>query len=401
MSALAIHGGTPVRSTPMPPRFAMGLSECEAWRDCLKYYYGKGLDPGYQGPYEQRYTDAFCKFMGEPFGEADAVNSGTSALTIAVRALNLPQGSQVLVSPITDPGTITAIVENGLVPKLCDTMPGSYNTGPDEVAARLSPRVSAVMVVHAAGEPAPVDRIVDLVAPLPVIEDCSQAHGAQIGSQKVGTFGRIAAFSTMYRKAHITGETGGIVYCRDLDLYHCALAHADRGKNRWEEGFTDRDPSTYLFPAGNYHQGETNCAIGIASLARLPQTIERRLEYVNAVNVALIENCDFCKPAWSVSRGLTFDGCSPFYFPIRVIDLPKMEFALALRAEGIDLNPHYRFVVSEWPWAQPYLADDFVPVNAISVRDRSLVLYLNECYGEAEVRDTIEAVLKVERALVR
>ena len=92
---------------------------------------------------------------------------------------------------------------------------------------------------------------------------------------------------------------------------------------------------------------------------------------------------------------------SPFFFPIVVdtakIRCSKIEFAEAVRAEGIDLNPHYRFVVDEWPWVRPYLADDFKPENARSIRDRSFCLYLNENYGEAEASDTIEAIRKVER----
>ena len=89
------------------------------------------------------------------------------------------------------------------------------------------------------------------------------------------------------------------------------------------------------------------------------------------------------------------------FFPIVVdtdrISCSKIEFAEAVRAEGIDLNPHYRFVVDEWPWVQPYLADGFKTENARSIRDRSFCLYLNENYGEAEANDTIEAILKVER----
>jgi len=74
------------------------------------------------------------------------------------------------------------------------------------------------------------------------------------------------AFSSMYSKAHMTGPSGGVVYCRDLELFRKALAHSDRGKPRWREDFSDRDPSTYLFPALNHHTDEISCAIGVASL---------------------------------------------------------------------------------------------------------------------------------------
>ena len=78
------------------------------------------------------------------------------------------------------------------------------------------------------------------------------------------------------------------------------------------------------------------------------------------------------------------------------ITCSKIEFAEAVRAEGIDLNPHYKYVVCEWPYIRPYLADDFDTPNARSIRDRSFNLYLNEKYGEQEAKDTVAAIRKVE-----
>ena len=92
---------------------------------------------------------------------------------------------------------------------------------------------------------------------------------------------------------------------------------------------------------------------------------------------------------------------SPFYFPVIVdvdaISCSKIEFAEAVRAEGIDLNPHYRYVVCEWPYIQPHLADDFDTPNARSIRDRSFNLYLNENYREQESKDCVKAIVKVEK----
>ena len=78
------------------------------------------------------------------------------------------------------------------------------------------------------------------------------------------------------------------------------------------------------------------------------------------------------------------------------ITCSKIEFAEAVRAEGIDLNPHYKFTVCDWPYIQPYLADDFDTPNARDIRDRSFNLYLNEKYGEQEAKDTVAAIRKVE-----
>jgi perosamine synthetase len=392
---LAIHGGEPVRRERMPPRRALGDEEVRMIQEVIAYYRENQVDPGYQGPFEKLYTDAFVAMMGG--GYADAVATGTAALFVGLAALDLPKGSEVLVSPITDPGSLSAIILNGLKPRLCDSKPDSYNIGVEQVLERLCPEVTAIFVVHSAGQAAEIGKIATEARArgIRVLEDCSQSHGAKIIGRPVGTFGDIAAFSTMYRKAHMTGGSGGVVYCRDLELYRRVLAHADRGKPRWRADFSDRDPSTYLFPALNHHTDEISCAIGVASLGRLDQTILRRQSYVSDVVAGLAEHARICRP---YSHNPTD---SPFFYPVLVdtdrITCSKIEFAEAVLKEGIDLNPHYRFVVDEWPWVQPHLADGFRTENARSIRDRSFCLYLNENYGEAEANDTVEAILKVER----
>ena len=123
--------------------------------------------------------------------------------------------------------------------------------GVEEFQARITPQVKGIVVVHSLGRPAEIEAIFACAAVhgIRVVEDCSQAHGARINGRPVGTFGDIAAFSTMYRKAHITGASGGVVFSRDEELHRMALAHADCGKPRWTEGFDDRDPAGFLFPA--------------------------------------------------------------------------------------------------------------------------------------------------------
>jgi perosamine synthetase len=394
-SSLAIHGGEPVRKTPMPPRLALGEDERRMVIEVLDYYAERKVDPGYQGPFEKIYTDTFVKMMGS--GYADAVATGTAALYVAVAALDLPKGSEVIVSPITDPGTLSAVILNGLKPRLVDSKPDSYNVGPEQFAERITPNVSAAIIVHSAGYAAEIDKIVEIAHArgIKVIEDCSQAHFAKHKAKPVGTFGDIAAFSTMYRKAHSTGPSGGLVYSRNLDLFRSALVHSDRGKPRWRADFDDRDPSTYLAPALNHHTDEISCAIGYASLRRLQSTIISRLAFVSDFVARLFD-------ASSVCRAYRFmPTSSPFFYPVIVdieaITCSKIDFAEAVRAEGIDLNPHYKYVVCEWPYMRPYLADDFDTPNARSIRDRSFNLYLNEKYGEQESKDCVKAIVKVEK----
>lgn len=395
LNKLAIHGGTPVRAAPMPPRLALGKDERLMLQEVLDHYAGRKVDPGYQDVFEKLYTDRFVEMMGG--GYADAVATGTGALYVAIAALELPKGSEVIVSPITDPGTLSAIVLNGLKPRLADARPGSYNIGPEQFVERLTPNVSAAVIVHAIGFAADISQIVEAAHArgVKVVEDCSQSHFAKHKTRPVGTFGDIAAFSTMYRKAHMSGPSGGIVYSRNLDLFRNALAHADRGKPRWREDFDDRDPSTYIAPALNFNANELACAIGCASLNRLPITITNRLAFVSDFVARLTDRTEICRPHRFMPTA------SPFIFPVIVdpesIACSKIEFANAVRAEGIDLSPHYRYVVAEWPFIRPYLADDFGTPNARDFRDRTFNLYLNENYGEQESRDAVKAIVKVEK----
>jgi perosamine synthetase len=392
---LAIHGGERVRKTPMPPRFALGEREREMISAVLDYYRERQLDPGYEGHFEKMYTRAFVDMMGG--GYADAVATGTSALYVAVAALDLPKGSEVIVSPITDPGTLAAIVLNGLKPRLADSKPGSYNIGVEQFAERITPDVAGAIIVHAAGQAAEIDKIVEVAHAqgIKIVEDCAQAHGALLRAKRVGTFGDIAAFSTMYRKAHMTGASGGVVFTKNLELHQLAVARADRGKPRWRPDFSDRDPSAYLFPALNHNTDEISCAIGLASLARLRNTIIGRLAFVSDLVARLVDASDVCSPyPFSPTD-------SPFFYPVVVdcgaISCSKIEFAEAVRAEGVDLNPHYRFVVSDWPFIRPYLADKFDVPNAHDICNRSFNLYLNEHYSEREARDVVKAIVKVEK----
>ena len=393
---LAINGGTPIRSTPMPIRRSFGEAEKESLYECISYYERIGEDPGYQSRFEELYCSEFVKFMGEESGFADAVNSGSTALFIALRALELPVGSEVLVSPITDPGTLSAIILNGLIPKLMDSAEDSYNIGFTQFAERVNSSTSAVVVVHSIGEPAPVAKISELAKSfgIKVVEDCSQAHGALIEGRPVGIFSDVAAFSTMYRKTHSTGPTGGVVYTRDEALFHNMIAHSDRGKPKWKTNFNERDPDSFLFPALNFNSSELACAIGLSSIKRLEDVRNARLNFVKELQKSLFEQEGL--------RGYPVtESMSPFIYPIFlpkfVTRATKIEFAEAVRAEGIPLNTDYKYLVYDWKWARNYLSDSFDTPNAALARNSSFCLYLNENYGEQEVKDCALAIRKVKK----
>ena len=331
-------------------------------------------------------------------GYADAVATGTASLYIAVAALDLPPGSEVIVSPITDPGTsrrdhsqsvwCRASPTASRAPSIwvrSNSSPGSRRRPARSCSSTRSGRaadiVGIVKEAHARG--------------IHVIEDCSQSHGARVKGRPIGNFGDIAAFSTMYRKAHMTGGSGGVVFTNDIELHHRALAHADRGKPSMAQRIsTTAIPNQFLFPALNFHTDEISCAIGVASLQRLRETLLKRLTFFAELTGRLNDRAKICKPFGYSPND------SPFVYPILVdcerITCSKEHFAKAVLAEGIGLNPHYRYLVSDWPWLKQYLPDDFNTPNARAMRDSSFMLYLNENYGNSEAADCTKAIVKVE-----
>jgi dTDP-4-amino-4,6-dideoxygalactose transaminase len=397
---LAIHGGEPVRTHPMPARVAFGDREVARLMEAVEYYRSRELDPPYDGRYEREFCDAFCAFMGG--GYADAVASGTGSCYVALAALNLPKGSEVIISPVTDSGPLNCIILQGYVPVVADAAPDSYNMGVAQFLDRVTPRTSGLFAVHCAGQPLEIDRMVAEAhrRGIKVLEDCSQAPGATWNGTKVGNFGDVAAFSTMYRKTLTAGASGGLVYARNLDIFRLALAHADRGKQPWNPDVDFRDPSGCLLPALNFNTDELSCAIGLASLARLQESIDRRKDFLRRLAKLLPQCSQVCRPYEF------HEGYSPFFFPVFVdtahLTCTKTEFARALAAEGIGLGAHYGCVVSSWSWAWQHLPGGKPETpNAESTRDRSFNLYVNERYGEAEVQDILAAIAKVEAHFLR
>lgn len=397
---LALYGGSKLRKLPMPPRKLFGQAELKAVQGLFYYYWKKGVDFGYQGKYEKMYNKAFVEYMGGR-GFSDAVSSGTAALYVAIAVLNLKPLSHIMVSPVTDPGTLNAIILNQLIPVVADSMPGSFNMGSDEFYARLSNKIRAAVIVHIGGKAAPVDKICNIARKkkIYIIEDCSQSHGAKLGGRKVGAFGDIATFSTMYRKNHATGGSGGVVFTQKKKYYESVRAHADRGKPFFKPGFTEKNPSTFMFPALNFNSDELSCVLGIKTLAKLDSMVKRRIDFLFKLGASIAKNSRVCR-----SSEVSIDD-SPFFHTIKIdtsrIFCSKEEFANAVKAEGIDINPDYKYVVCEWKWIKPYLADNFISKNAINLRKSSFNLLFNENYGKKEIGDIVGAINKAEDAFTK
>jgi perosamine synthetase len=398
-TVLAYYGGDPVRTRPMPPRRQFGIPEFEAVKRTFEDSWQRGVDFSFQGHQEAAYTREFCDFQGGG-GYADAVATGTLANYAAIKALNLPSGSDIVVSPITDPGSITPAILSGHRISVADAQKDDYNIGPEEFDRAVTPNTRAAILTHLGGRPAAMDQIVEIAEQkgIRVIEDCSQAHGALQNGIRVGNFGTLSFFSTMYSKIHSTGGCGGLIYTREEDLYWSIRAWADRGKPFHSEAFQPKNPTDFLFPAMNINLDELSCAIGRSTLSKLQKTIERRVDIIRCIDEG-IRDCKAVYP-FKLPKNIF---PSPFFHTVRVrtnrLSIPKTTFAEAVRAEGVDINPDYRYVVSEWKWIQPHLVRPGDTPGARRFRDSSFNILFHEKYADEDVADVIEGIRKVDEVL--
>ena len=401
---LAKFGGKPIRSEAPPFREAMGPLERNAVFEVLDYYGSVKQDPPYEGVFQRRFEDRFSELMGA--GVARAVSSGSVACFVAIRSLRLPFGSEVIVPGVTDSGSIFAIVEAGLTPVVVDTMKDSYNTNWAEIEPAITTRTSAIFAVHMAGEPLEIKEIRENATKhgLKLIEDCSQAPFARVCTatcacesslclgSPVGTFGDVAAFSTMYRKSLHTGGSGGVVFSTDLSTGNAIIEESDRGRPKWSNEYRAGDPGHATVSALNFNTDEISCAIGLASLNRLENTIQRRRKFLFELDVMM----QSLAPHFRLMKHSR--GQSPFFIPIIVsskYDSKKLEIADLLKCEGISLLPSFHNIVAEWEIAEKLKWRIVKTQNAKSMKARSFNLFLNENYGSNEGAEVVASLEKV------
>lgn len=378
-----------------PKRDALGALERKMVDEALTFYVHSGEDLPYGGVFQQRFCQEFSAYMGGGFTQA--VSSGTAAVYVALQALRPPRGSSVILPPIIDPGVVSATVLQGYRPIFADSAPGEFSPSEKEILDAVTDDTSVVIFAHLVGQPFDLGPLShDLKARgIRLIEDCSQAPGAMTAGRKVGTFGDIAALSTMYRKSLMTGSSGGLVFTRDETLYKNVLSASDRGKPSWDRTYSDNEARKLLELALNWNSNELACAIGIASLSRLDDTNIKRLAFCRQLATTLDE-ADLGLRAYIFK-----DGAAPFFLPIwcdeSILKMSKLDFANKLRKLGIPLNPDYSFLVGEWPWMPSEIAAGIHTPTASRSRNQSFNLFLNENYGIQEIDRIVEAARTVLR----
>jgi dTDP-4-amino-4,6-dideoxygalactose transaminase len=193
--------------------------------------------------------------------EAVAVSSGTAALHVAVLALGIGPGDEVIVPAYTFPATANVVALAGATPVLADVDAATMNLDPADAARRITPRTKAILAVHLFGRPA---RLEELPSELPVIEDAAGALGARRGDRPCGSLGALACFSFHPRKIVTTGE-GGAVTTDDAAL-------AERVRSLRHHGWSPSDGYVDLpAPAFNYRLSDVLAALGIPQLRRFDE----------------------------------------------------------------------------------------------------------------------------------
>ncbi len=239
------------------------------------------LDSGWvaQGPKVREFESTVAKYLGAR--HAVAVTNCTAALHLALLALGIGPGDDVLVADYTFPATGHAVLYCGARPVFVDIDPLTYNLDPGRIEERLTPKTQAIIPVHTFGQPAAMDAILEIADDhgLAVVEDAACALGARYRGKWAGTIGDVGCFSFHARKGITTGEGGMLVTDRD-DIAAKARHHAVFGMTAaWDR----EKSSTFTIPeftdiGYNYKMSDITAAVGVAQMRRLDAFIERRRE---------------------------------------------------------------------------------------------------------------------------
>jgi len=205
---------------------------------------------------------------------AVACSSGTACVHLAVGALDLEPGDEVIVPPITDIGSIMPVLWQNAVPVFADVDPDTMVLDPAAVEARITPRTRAVIAVHLAGMPCPMDELIELCRRrgIVLIEDCSQAYWAEHRGRLVGSMGDIACFSLQQSK-HMTSGEGGLLVTSNDAFAQRALLFSDKA---WPRESTSLGSCRFLFLSQNYRMSELAGAVAWAQLGKVTATVQRR-----------------------------------------------------------------------------------------------------------------------------
>ncbi|WP_371349071.1 DegT/DnrJ/EryC1/StrS family aminotransferase [Ancylobacter sp. IITR112] len=223
---------------------------------------------------------------------AIALANGTVALDLALHGLGIGPGDEVVVTPRTFIASVSCVVNAGATPVFAEVDRDSGNLTAETIAAVLTPRTRAVVLVHLGGWPCDMDPIMDLSARhgFKVIEDCAQAHGARYRGRSVGSIGHVGAWSFCQDKIMTTGGEGGMVTTDDEALWSRMWSYKDHGKS-WDAVYRRQHPPGFRWLhesfGTNWRMLEMQAAIGRVQLRHVDAWVETRRAHARAITDAL------------------------------------------------------------------------------------------------------------------
>lgn len=269
-------------NTPFSPWPSFSFEEADAVKNVIlsnrvNYWTGE------EG---RQFEKEFASWVGTNY--AIAVANGTLALDLALKALNLGPGDEVIVTPRSFIASVSCVVNAGATPIFADVAPDSGNIRADTISDVLTDRTKCIICVHLAGWPCDMDPIMALAKEhgLFVIEDCAQAHGAKYKGRSVGSFGHIGAWSFCQDKIMTTGGEGGMVTTNDEHLWRTMWAYKDHGKS-YAAIYEKSHPPGFRWVhesfGTNWRMLETQAVLGRIQLKRIREWHLKRLNYANTI----------------------------------------------------------------------------------------------------------------------
>lgn len=401
MEKLALHGGEPVRTTAFPEwPFYQSDEEAEAVVRALRSDHLCGAHGGTQLPALEAEFATWCGAAG-----AATVNSGSSALQVAMAAVGVGPGDEVIVPSYTYFSSATSVLVLGAIPVFADIQRDTANLEPESFRERITARTKAVMPVHANGIPVDMDAVMAIAEAhgIQVVEDCSHAHGAVYKGRRVGTIGHVGGFSIQHKKILSVGE-GGVVVSRDPAIVDRAREFVNLG------GGTG---TGLLGP--NLRLGELHGPLAEVRLERVDGENETRRRNAQVLRRA-VQDLPGLHP---VPREVPGDVEEVYYnfvldYRAEETGIGRERFVEAVRAEGIPLRVGgYRalntlpvFCAQDaWPYRlaenRPILdgrrlyGEGVCPVTEAFLTEGNLELKIHPPCGEREMEDAAHAMRKV------
>ena len=338
-----------------------------------------------QGPTVERFEDEFARMVGTR--HAVAVSTGSAALVLALQALGVGAGDEVVTSPFTFVATLNAILQVGATARFADIRAPDFNVDPGAVDAAITPRTAAILPVHLYGQPAAVSELTEVARRhgVALVEDAAQAHGACADGRVVGSFG-VGCFSFYATKNMTTGE-GGMVTMDDSEV-------ADRIRLLRNQGM--REAYRYETVGYNLRMAEVSAALGLSELSRLAERTRRRRANAARLSEGLAGVPGLSLPTVAVGGDHVFH-----QYTVRVTAeaaLTRDEVVTALREKGIAAGVYYPMAVYDHDCYRdhPLVHDERMP-EAERAAKEVLSLPVHPALTEQETDRVVAAVRETLR----